>query len=173
MNILEKFREINTFILDVDGVLTDGSIHITEDGKLLRRMHSHDGYALRQAISKGYRIIVITGGKEESVRTRLSEIGIGEIFLDASDKEEIIEDLVRFHDLDLGASMYMGDDLNDYDVMKLVHLPVCPSNAVSDIVDLSQYVSPKKGGTGAVRDVIEKVMKLRGDWTVGPGLQLD
>ncbi len=164
MNTLEKFHDIRTFIFDVDGVMTDGLVHVLDDGSLLRNMHVRDAYAIRRAVEKGYRIIVITAGKSMGVRLRLEELGIREIYADIRDKLAVLTDLVVHHGLDLGESLYMGDDLPDYQAMCKVHFPVCPADAVREIIGISQYVSPYRGGGGCVREVIEKVLTLHGHW---------
>lgn len=164
MNLLESFKDIQTFIFDVDGVLTDSTLLITEKGELLRQMNVRDGYAMKHAIEEGYRICIITGGNSAGVTSRLKGLGIQEIHSGISNKILTYNQLVERHDLDEGSILYMGDDLPDYEVMRRVGLPACPNDAAQEIIELAQYVSPFKGGTGCVRDVIEKVMKLHGKW---------
>lgn len=166
MNSLEKFRDISTFIFDVDGVLADPLMHVLENGQLLRQMNSKDGFAFERALAEGYRIIIISGGKSEGVRIRLANLGVTEIYLSVRNKVDVLEDLVAYHDLDLGGALYMGDDLPDYECMRRVHFPVCPSDAAKEIIDLSQYVSPYRGGQGCARDVIEKTLTIQGKWKV-------
>lgn len=166
MNSLEKFRDIRSFIFDVDGVMTDGQVHVLENGELLRRLNVRDAYAIRRAIAAGYRVIVITAGKSEGVRKRLEELGIKELFMAAYDKLDVLQDLTLIYDLDLGTTLYMGDDLPDYDPMRRVHFPVCPADAVREVIEISQYVSPLNGGQGCVRDVIEKTMRMQEVWSV-------
>lgn len=164
MNSLEKFQDIRSFLFDVDGVMTDGTVQVLDDGKLLRQMHVRDAYALRRAVSQGYRVVVITAGKSEGVRLRLADLGIREIYSDAQDKLAILTELVREKGLDLGFTLYMGDDVIDYEAMRRVHFPVCPADAVREVLEISQYVSPYPGGKGCVRDVIEKTLTLHGKW---------
>ena len=165
MNQLENFRHIKTFIFDVDGVFTDSTVLILEDGKLLRKMNIRDGYAVKKAIEKGFRICVITGGKSEGVRIRLQGLGVKDIFTGIHDKLEIYEEYVHAFDLDPGQILYMGDDIPDYPVMRRVGLPSCPKNAAPELLEVAQYVSPYNGGEGCVRDVIEKVMRLQELWS--------
>jgi 3-deoxy-D-manno-octulosonate 8-phosphate phosphatase (KDO 8-P phosphatase) len=164
MSFLNLLHDINTIILDVDGVLTDSSVYILEDGVLMRKMSTRDGFAIKYAISKGYRIIIITGGKSEGVIKRLRALGVTEIYSGMQDKLEAMDELIEVHDLDLASSAYMGDDLPDYECLRLVSLSTCPANAVPEIRELCQYISPVKGGEGCVRDLIEKVMKVQGQW---------
>lgn len=164
MNHLEKFRDIRTFIFDVDGVLTNNEVLVTEDGQLLRTMNIRDGYAIKHAVSEGYRICIITGGRSEGVRKRLEGLGVQDIYVNKSEKLEAYEEYVHMYDLDEGEILYMGDDLPDYPVMRRVGLPTCPSDATHELFEIAQYVSPIAGGHGCVRDVIQKVLLLHGKW---------
>jgi 3-deoxy-D-manno-octulosonate 8-phosphate phosphatase (KDO 8-P phosphatase) len=164
MNNLEVFRDIHTFIFDVDGVLTNSQVLVMQDGQLLRQMSIRDGYALRRAVEEGYRVIIISGGKSEGVRIRLQNLGVPDIYLGIDDKLDTYEELVDMYDLEEGGILYMGDDLPDYPVMRRVGLPCCPANAAREIKELAQYISPINGGDGCARDVIEKVLRLNEQW---------
>lgn len=164
MSFLDLLHTIDTIILDVDGVLTDSSVYILEDGVLMRKMNTRDGYAIRYAVQKGYRLIIITGGKSQGVVKRLENLGVKEIFSGVQDKLSVMDELIELYDLDLASTAYMGDDLPDYEAMRLVSLPTCPANAAPEIRNLAQYVSPFDGGAGCVRDLIEKVLKVQGKW---------
>ena len=164
MNHLERFADINTFVFDVDGVLTNSELIILENGKLLRKMNTRDGYALKHAVQSGYQVVIITGGGSSGVILRLEGLGIKDVFSRVHNKLEVFDDYVMEHDIDPGKVLYMGDDLPDYEVMRRVGVPTCPSDAAHEIIEIAQYISPKKGGEGCVRDVIEKVMRLHGNW---------
>ncbi len=164
MNHLEKFSDIRTFIFDVDGVLTNNEVLITEDGQLLRTMNVRDGYAIKHAIEQDYRVCIISGGRSEGVRKRLEALGVTDIYLNAQEKMEAYEAYVAENELDEGEILYMGDDLPDYPVMRRVGLPACPKDAAYELIEIAQYVSPLAGGYGCVRDVIQKVMLLHGVW---------
>ena len=155
---------ITTFILDVDGVLTDSSVHVTSTGEMLRTMNIRDGYAMKAAVDSGYRVCVISGGTNEGVRVRLQNLGITDVHLGAGDKVRVFEEYLLKYGLSPDQVLYMGDDIPDYHVMKKVGLPVCPKDAAPEIRGLSRYVSHYEGGRGAVRDVIEQVMKVQGKW---------
>lgn len=164
MNQLERFRDIHTFLFDVDGVLTDSQVIVLEEGQLLRKMSIRDGYAIKKAVQEGYRVGVITGGRSEGVKKRLRSLGVTDIYDGVSDKYETYEDFVHAYELDSGGILYMGDDLPDYEVMRKVGLPCCPRNAAPEIVEISLYISPFSGGEGCARDVIEKVLRLHQKW---------
>ncbi len=163
-NQLAYFNLIETFFFDVDGVMTDGSIISIADGEPLRTFHSRDGFAIRHAIEQGYNIVVITGGKGDSIEKRMIGLGIKTYFTNAAIKLPIFQRYCKEHAIDPARALYMGDDLNDYEVMQHVGLATCPADAATEIIKLAQYVSPVNGGKGCVRDVIEKVMKLQGKW---------
>lgn len=164
MNVLELFVPIRVFVFDVDGVLTDGNLLATEDGHLLRRMSIRDGYALQLAIKKGYKVWVISGGKSEAVRARLNKLGITDVHIGIESKKEILQEIIAASNTEYTQILYMGDDIPDYACMKIVGLPCCPHDAADEIRQISKYISPRKGGEGCVRDVVEKVLKLNGDW---------
>jgi 3-deoxy-D-manno-octulosonate 8-phosphate phosphatase (KDO 8-P phosphatase) len=164
MNYLEPFNAITTFIFDVDGVLTNSELLITESGELLRTMNARDGFAMRLAIESDYNICIITGGKSEGVILRLKGLGIHQIYSGIRDKVSAFEEYCDTYDINPGNVLYMGDDLPDYDVMRLVAMPTCPSDAAHEIKAIAQYVSPAEGGRGCVRDVIERVMRMHGKW---------
>jgi 3-deoxy-D-manno-octulosonate 8-phosphate phosphatase (KDO 8-P phosphatase) len=166
MNVLSLFKHITTFVLDIDGVLTDGMVQVMPDGEQLRRMSVKDGYALQLAVKKGYRIAVISGGRSASVITRLQGLGIKDIYLNCTDKEDKLQDYVLEHDLRWEEVLFMGDDIPDYRAMRLVGLPACPADAAPEVKSISRYISPLTGGNGCVRDVLEKVLKLNGHWEI-------
>lgn len=166
MNTLSLFKPVTTFVLDVDGVLTDGTLLLLPGGELSRKMNIKDGYALQLAVKRGYRVAVISGGRSESVVTRLQGLGITDIFTGVVNKQDVLEDYVLGHALPWEQVLFMGDDIPDYRAMQLVGLPVCPADAVPEIKSICRYVSPIAGGNGCVREVIEKVLKLNGHWEV-------
>ena len=164
MSILEKFKTIRTFALDVDGVLTDGSVQVFDSGEQVRRMNTKDGYALQLAIKKGYNIVVISGGNSEGVRLRLQYLGIRDIFLGVHNKKETLQQYALEHNLPENEILFMGDDIPDYAAMKLSGLACAPADAAPEIRHIATYISSFTGGHGCVRDVIEKVLKLNGHW---------
>ncbi len=162
-NFKQKLRNINTFIFDVDGVLTNGTLLVLQ-GELHRIMNIKDGYALKEAVNSGYNVIIISGGKSESVRKRLSDLGIKNIYLGVEDKRAKLAEIVEEFKINIEQTLYMGDDLPDYEVMQVCGVPCCPADAVSEIKNLSLYVSSQKGGEGCARDVIEQVLRLQNKW---------
>lgn len=165
----ELLRDITTFILDVDGVLTDGRLLISESGELLRTMNAKDGYAMKTAIDNGYHVCIITGGTNEGVKNRLVGLGIKDVFLNASDKMLQINEFVTKHHLKPENIVYMGDDMPDVAAVTYAGLGCCPQDAIPEVKAVSQYISHKNGGDACVRDIIEQVMKVQGKWNVSHG----
>lgn len=164
MNILELFQPIRAFAFDMDGVLTDGGVWVMEDGQQIRRMHTRDGYALQLAIRRGYHVVVISGGNSAAARLRLTKLGITQVHMSIDDKLAVLKQYMTENGLESQHVLYMGDDIPDLHPMEAVGLPCCPADACTEILRVSRYISPLKGGEGCVRDVIEKVLKLNDDW---------
>ncbi len=163
-NFKQKLRKISCFVFDVDGVLTDGSLILLQTGEQARTMNIRDGYALQLAVKKGYRIVIISGGKSEAVKTRLNGLGIEDVFLGIEDKISTLKQVISKYTLAVENILYMGDDVPDVAPMKLCGIASCPANAATEIKEISIYVSDKKGGEGCVRDVIEQTMRLQKKW---------
>lgn len=166
MNILDKFQRINTFMFDVDGVMTDGGIVVMGNGDMARIMNTKDGYALQLAAKKGYKIFVITGSSFSGVERRMNNLGIKNVYFEIKDKKTFVQKLIAEHNLNKEKILFMGDDLSDMPTFDVVGIGACPSDAVSEVISAAAYISTKAGGRGCVRDVIEKVLKCNGDWGV-------
>lgn len=168
MNVLELFKNITVLVFDIDGVLTDGSVLVLPGGVLARQMNIKDGYALQLAVKMNYQILIISGGHSPESAERLGKLGVKHIFLGVSNKAECLQNFMDKHGIHPSQVLYMGDDLPDAAVMQLAGLPCCPADAATEIKHLSRYISHLGGGKGCVREVTEKVLKLRGDWKPDP-----
>jgi 3-deoxy-D-manno-octulosonate 8-phosphate phosphatase (KDO 8-P phosphatase) len=164
MNILEQFKKITTFIFDVDGVLTDGTVLVLSDGVQARRMHIKDGFALQMALKNGYRVKIISGGDSPQVTSRLNKLGVEDISMSVTDKRKFLAAYMEQNGLRKEEVLYMGDDLPDLPSLGIVGLSCCPLDAVSEVRSRVHYVSPLNGGFACVRDVIEKVLRLNDHW---------
>ncbi|MES2419446.1 MAG: HAD-IIIA family hydrolase [Bacteroidota bacterium] len=162
--MLENLKNITTFIFDVDGVLTNATIIASESGELLRTFNIKDGYALQLAVKKGYHVCIISGGKGVAINKRFTGLGIKDVFLGVGNKIETYQNYLKKNKITSDQVLYMGDDIPDYEVMKLVGIATCPADAIDEIKQISHYISPKKGGETAARDVIEKVLKVQQNW---------
>ena len=156
--------KITTFIFDVDGVLTNGTLTIMPDGELVRHMNVKDGYAMKTALNKGFKVCIISGGTNKAVKSRLAALGIKDIYLGAHNKIKEYKEILEKYNLNHENVLYMGDDIPDIPVMQKVGLASCPNNAVPEVQQAARYISNIKGGEGCVRDVIEQVLKVQGKW---------
>jgi 3-deoxy-D-manno-octulosonate 8-phosphate phosphatase (KDO 8-P phosphatase) len=163
MDLLKSLKQITTFVFDVDGVLTDGTVLLLENGLQARKMNIKDGLALQMA-QRSHRVVIVSGGYSEPVLKRLQYLGLTEIFLGTKDKLGFLKTYFQERNIDWNGVLYMGDDLPDIGVLQRSGLACCPADAVPEVKACCQYVSPRNGGDGCVRDVIEKVLKLAGRW---------
>lgn len=166
-NYKELLKNITTFIFDYDGVFTNGTVLLTESGDQLRTANVKDGYALQLAVKKGYRIAIISGGKSEAMRKRLSGLNITDIFIGVEHKIHVYHDYLEKNNIQNNEVLFMGDDIPDFQIMKVAGVATCPSDAAEEIKALAHYISHFKGGEGCVRDIIEQVMKIQGKWMDG------
>jgi 3-deoxy-D-manno-octulosonate 8-phosphate phosphatase (KDO 8-P phosphatase) len=169
--LLQAFKKIKCFIFDVDGVLTNGTLLVMPGGLMARVMNIKDGYALQLAIKKGYKVIVISGGNSDEVKDRLHKLGVEDVFMKVANKKTLLEELLILHHLNPEEVLFMGDDMPDYEAMKMVGIAACPADAVADIKAICQYKTLVKGGEGCAREVIEKTLKLNDHWDVSDHIQ--
>lgn len=164
MSYKQKLKDIKAFVLDVDGVFTDGTIYLMPDQSMSRAMSVLDGYAVVKALKKGYQFCVITGGDDPGVRHRIQYLGIQHYYAKSPDKRIDLEDFKRKTGIIDSEMLMMGDDIPDIEILQLAAIGACPANAVPEVKNVADYISPVRGGQGAVRDVIEQVMKVQGTW---------
>lgn len=163
-NFKEALNKVKAFVFDVDGVFADARIVLYPNGDMMRTMNTKDGFAVKYAYDKGFPIAIITGGASESVKTRFKNLGLTDIYLGSTDKIEDYKDFVFKYNLSPDDILYMGDDLPDYQVMKMSGIPTCPADAVPEIKAISMYISDYTGGNGCVRDVIEQTLRTQNKW---------
>lgn len=164
MSYKERLKNIKAFVFDVDGVFTDGSVYLLPEGNMCRVMNVLDGYAVVKALKNNYKIGVITGGNDEMVKHRIHYLGIKDYYPKSHNKLVDYEGFKVKYDLSNDEILTMGDDLPDIHLLENSAVATCPENAVPEVKAISHYISPIKGGSGAVRDVIEQVMKAQGTW---------
>lgn len=163
-NYKELLKKINTLIFDYDGVFTDGIVYLTDNGELLRTSNTRDGYAVQLAVKKGFNVAVITGGKNQAVKIRMNKLGVEHAYTHVSNKPEILREFLEKSGARLSETLYMADDIPDLPAMEKVVLPCCPADAVEEVKHVCHYISDKEGGRGAVRDIIEQVLKAQNLW---------
>jgi len=165
-SLKERLQRITTFIFDIDGVMTDGSVIALESGEQPRIFNVRDGYGINRAIKMGYRVAILSAQNQVGVRKRLEYLGVTDIFIGTSPdgKLPIFRKYLQEANLTEEEIVFMGDDLPDWEVMQTNVLGACPADSAEEILEIADYISPKNGGYGAVRDVIEQVMKEQGKW---------
>ena len=157
-------NEITTFILDVDGVMTNGQVLVNDEGNMLRSFNIKDGFAMQLAVKLGYKICIISGGNSSGVIKRLEGLGIKDIYMKVHEKLPVFKSYISDKNLKADEIAYMGDDLPDYNLIKQVGLKCCPADASHDIQEICDFVSSYPGGGGCVRELIEKVLRAQGKW---------
>ena len=161
----KKLNHITTFIFDIDGVLTDGKVYITNDKNLMRVMHTKDGFAIKTALKKGYNVAILSGAQDENVIRRLKYLKIKDIFIKVDNKLPVFEKYLEDNGLKAEEVLYMGDDIPDLPVLQRAGLSAAPKDAVQEVLETVDYISHKNGGETCVRDVIEQVLRVQGNWT--------
>ena len=165
--INHDLKQIKALVFDVDGVLSSDMIPLHPSGEPMRMVNIKDGYALQLAVKKGLEVAIITGGNTPAIRKRFEGLGVRHLYMGSRVKTIDFDDFLQKTGLKPSEVLYMGDDIPDYDIMKLVALPTCPIDAADEIKAISRYISPREGGRGCARDVIEQVMKAHGLWMSG------
>ena len=163
-DLKQQLLNITTFVLDVDGTLTDGQAFAIESDKLVRNLNSKDAFGLQYAARKGYRIVIMTGGSGRAVTDRLKQLGATDIFIFARDKEKTLTSFLEDTGINASEVLYMGDDVPDIPSFRIAGVSACPADSGEDALNEAQWITRQPGGRGAVREVIERVMKVQGKW---------
>ena len=164
-NFKEDIALTKAFIFDVDGVMTDGGIMPIEGGTdFIRKYNAKDGYAIAYALRRGYKVCVISGGHGTLLRSRLERLGVTKMYLNCMDKIAAMDEFFAEFGVDPATTIYMGDDIPDLECMREVGMPVCPADSAAEVIECSRYVSEFEGGRGAVRDIVEQVLRAKDDW---------
>lgn len=171
MHLLEKLKQVKLLVFDLDGVLTNGKILVMPNGEWIREMDIKDGYALQHAVKAGLKVAVITGSSSIPVKERLVKLGIELFFEKTPQKSLIINQLLSDFNIDKSNALFMGDDLPDLDAFESVGIKTCPSDAAPELLQLADYISPRSGGNGCARDIIEKTLRTQGKWIATSNIQ--
>lgn len=163
-NFKEDIARVRALVFDVDGVFTNGEIIVTSEMDFIRKYGAKDGYAISYALKKGYHIGIITGGRGKCLETRFQMLGVEHLYMNCSEKLKALKDFMSKTGVNPEEIVYMGDDIPDVEAMMHIGVPVCPADATFEVINASRYVSQFKGGEGCVRDIVEQVMRARGDW---------
>ncbi len=165
-NFKELLADVEAIVFDVDGVMTDGGIMPLPDGDFIRKYNAKDGYALAYAVTHGFKIGVISGGFGKTLESRLNRLHIEHKYLGCMDKIAAIDDFIAKSGVKRENLVYMGDDIPDLEVLRYVGIPVAPADACAEVLESVIYVSEYKGGAGAVRDIIEQILRVKGLWAL-------
>lgn len=161
MKDFSEFKKIKLLILDVDGVLTDGGFYVSNNGETLRRFNVLDGFGIRQLIKNNVEVAIITGGKSESVIHRTDYLGVKHVFLGREDKLTVYkESLKPLLDIKDDEVAFIGDDVYDVPLMKEIGFPLTVPNAHEEVKKNAKYITSRKGGEGAVREVIDMIIGI-------------
>lgn len=164
MNYKAKLNNIKAFVFDFDGVMTDGSIWTYGDRETVRCGNVKDGYAIQYAVKKGYIIALISGATSKSIDNRMEALGVKQIYTGCANKMDTYKLFLETNHLQPEEVVCMGDDIPDYEIMSHCGVAACPADAVQEIKEIADYISLFCGGKGCVRDIIEQVLRLHGNW---------
>lgn len=157
-------KELKYLVLDVDGTMTDAGIYYDENGNELKKFCTRDAAGFRAARHIGIKIIVLTGRECKATTRRMNEMSVDFLFQGVKNKKSFLQDFMQKNSLTKQDVGYVGDDINDLSSMSLTGFVACPMDACCEVKEVSDYVSPRNGGTGVIRDVVEYILKERGEW---------
>ena len=164
INYKEKLHTIKAFVFDFDGVMTDGSIWTYADGETVRCGNVKDGYAIQYAVKRGYLVALISGATSLSIDNRMAALGVTLCHTGCANKMETFRKFLQDHHLTEEEVVCMGDDIPDYEILTHCGVAACPADAAIEIKECCDYISLYPGGKGCVRDIIEQVLRLQGQW---------
>lgn len=159
-----NFDKIKLLVLDVDGVLTDGKLYIGANGEIAKGFSVLDGMGISLALKNGIEVAIITGRSGDIVRYRAHELGIKHCYIGIKDKNDQLQKLMQTLNVHQDEVVYMGDDLNDLPSFAIAGVKVAVKNAVEEVLQRADYVTANSGGCGAVREVVEKILKEQNKW---------
>lgn len=159
-----KAARIRLVVLDVDGVLTDGSIWIGDDGEAVKRFYTRDGLGIKLLQCAGIPVALLTGRLSKQTASRAAELGIKTVMQGKAFKGGAFEELVQSFGLDTEEVAYMGDDIPDIPPLKAAGLAACPADATNEVLPLADFVSSAPGGNGAVRSLAELILRAQNRW---------
>ena len=163
-DVLEKIRKTKILVLDVDGVLTDGGIFYDDDGVETKRFDVKDGHGIKLAMKAGIDVAIVSARESRAVQCRAKNLGIELVYMGMLDKLPAIQEILNNKSLKINEVAYVGDDIVDLKVIGRVGFSVAVQDAVKEVRDRVDYVTAKAGGKGAVREVVELILKSQNKW---------
>jgi len=153
------FKNIKLIAFDVDGVFTDGRIYINDAGIESKAFHTQDGQGIRQILETGIKVAVISGRKSQAVSMRMKELSIEDVYLGCKNKEATFQALLKKYSIRAMESAFVGDDIPDVKILKVVGLPIAVANARSEVKKIAKYITKNTGGSGAIREITDLLLK--------------
>tara|TARA_B110000438_G_scaffold138857_1_gene134172 strand:- start:762 stop:1244 length:483 start_codon:yes stop_codon:yes gene_type:complete len=153
------FKNIKLIAFDVDGVFTDGRIYISDAGVESKAFHTQDGHGIRQILEVGIKVAIISGRKSQAVSMRMKELSIEDVYLDCKNKEAAFQTLLKKYSIRAMESAFVGDDIPDVKILKVVGLPIAVANARSEVKKIAKYITKNTGGSGAIREITDLLLK--------------
>ena len=153
-----RLKGVKLLSLDVDGVLTDGGLYFADDGLTLRKFNVKDGLGIKCVMQAGVEVAIISAGPQEAIRRRMESLGIRHIYTGVPDKLVTLRELCEKLGLEAEQVLHMGDDLNDLPILDAVGCPISVPDAVPEVRDRAIYVTARKGGDGAVREICDMIL---------------
>lgn len=173
-DVVERLGAVKLLSMDVDGVLTDGGLYFTDDGRQSRKFNVRDGVGMKRVLAAGIELAIVSASAAQSIRHRGEILGVRHVFLDVEDKLAVISGLCRDLGIALADVAHVGDDLNDLPLLGAVGCPLSVADAVPEVREAAVFVTENGGGAGAVREICDLVMEGRtvsggADARPGPG----
>lgn len=159
-------NNVKCILIDVDGTLTDGKIYMGDSGEEFKVFNVKDGMGIIKAIENNIVIGFITGRGCKALENRANSLGVKYLYQNNNKKVDIIKEIIEKENISKDEVLFIGDDINDFNAMVFSGHTACPRDASDDIINISQYISKRKGGDGAVRDIIEYVLKEQNLWNI-------
>ena len=161
VSLKRRLRRVRAVVLDVDGVLTDGGMYYTEAGEVMKKFNTRDGMGIALLIKTGVKVALISGEKTDIITRRAEKMGVSDVYLGVENKITALNDFLAKHKLSADDVCYVGDDVNDIPPMERVLLAVAVNDAVEDVKEAANVILTKKGGEGAVREIVDLILKSR------------
>lgn len=159
-----NLKKLKYLVIDVDGTMTDGGIYYDELGNELKKFCTKDAAGFFAAHAVGIKIIVLTGRECAATTRRMKEMKVDFLYQNVKSKKEFLTEFMKQKNIIREEIGYIGDDLNDFVAMRLTGYVACPSDGCKEITAIADYISSYKGGHGAVRDIIEHLLRENGEW---------
>lgn len=153
--------KIKLFAMDVDGALTDGGMYYSEKGEVMKKFNTKDGMGIELLLEKGIIPVIITNEKSKLVLKRAEKLKIDEVYIGIENKVDTLKKIIKKYNLSFKEVAYIGDDINDLELLKKVGFSSAPQDSIDSVKKIVDYVTLRKGGEGAVREVIDIILSAK------------